>query len=419
MLFPLILIFELEFGMNQDKIPFNNVFLTENELLNIRDVLIQRHLSGDGFYTKRCHKWLEEVTKCSKALLTHSCTGALEMAAILCDIGPGDEVIMPSYTFVSTANAFVLKGAVPVFVDIREDTLNIDEHLIEEAITDRTKAIVPVHYAGVSCEMSSILEIAKRFELKVIEDAAQGLLSKYRSQPLGSIGDFGALSFHETKNVISGEGGALLVRDQENRSRAEIVREKGTNRSQFFRGEVDKYTWVDVGSSFLPAEIIAAFLWAQFERAEAITKTRREAWEIYHELLGPMEMRGILRRPIVPDHCESNGHMYYVLLDEGIDRQRVLDNLKAEGIYATFHYIPLHSSPAGQKFGKFNSPLLVTDKLSERLIRLPLWAGITPAQQERVVSRLVRHATGEESHDQFVLDQHIFADLSPPTSSLK
>jgi dTDP-4-amino-4,6-dideoxygalactose transaminase len=310
------------------------------------------------------------------------------MAALLLDIQPGDEVILPSYTFVSTANAFVLRGGVPVFVDIREDTLNLDESLIEAAITPRTKAIVPVHYAGVSCEMDTIMAIAKRHGLKVVEDAAQGVMSSYKGRALGSIGDLGAYSFHETKNVISGEGGCLLVNDPALSLAAEIIREKGTNRSQFFRGEVDKYTWQSVGSSFLPGELIAAFLWAQLEHADEITRQRLDSWQRYHEMLAPLETDGLLRRPVIPEGCQHNAHMYYVLLSPEVERQPVLDEFRKCGIGAVFHYVPLHSAPAGKRYGRMHGDLPVTEDLSERLIRLPLWVGLTETQQERVVSVL-------------------------------
>jgi dTDP-4-amino-4,6-dideoxygalactose transaminase len=310
------------------------------------------------------------------------------MAALLLDIEPGDEIIMPSYTFVSTANAFVLRGGVPVFVDIREDTLNLDESLIEAAITPRTRAIVPVHYAGVACEMDEILAIAGKHGLKVVEDAAQGVMSFYKGRALGSIGDLGAYSFHETKNVISGEGGALLVNDPTLSLRAEIIREKGTDRSRFFRGEVDKYTWQEVGSSFLPGELIAAFLWAQLEEAEQITARRMEAWQRYHELLKPLEANGLLRRPIIPDGCVHNAHMYYVLLAPEIDRQSVLDAFKREQISAVFHYVPLHSSPGGIRYGRAHGDLSVTNQQAERLIRLPLWVGLSQKQQDIVVKVL-------------------------------
>lgn len=371
--------------MNPERIPFNRPFMTGNEIDNIVKAHSEGMLAGDGFFTRQCHGWLEQNTGCNKAFLTHSCTAALEMSALLLDIRPGDEIIMPSYTFVSTANAFVLRGGVPVFVDIRADTLNLDERLIEAAITEHTRAIVPVHYAGVACEMDTIISIAKRHGLKVIEDAAQGVMATYKGRALGSIGDLGAYSFHETKNVISGEGGALLVNDPELVARAEIIREKGTDRSRFFRGEVDKYTWQEVGSSYLPGEIIAAFLWAQLEDADKITKKRLVLWHYYHELLKPLESRGVLRRPIIPDGCRHNAHMYYVLLAPEIDRQQVLNEFKCNGIGSVFHYVPLHSSPAGRRYGRTHGSLQVTGKMSERLIRLPLWVGLSKQEQDRVV----------------------------------
>jgi dTDP-4-amino-4,6-dideoxygalactose transaminase len=307
------------------------------------------------------------------------------MAALLLDIKSGDEVIMPSYTFVSTANAFVLRGGVPVFVDIRKDTLNLDERLIEAAITQRTKAIVAVHYAGVGCEMDTIMNIAHKHHLKVVEDAAQGMMACYKGRALGSIGDLGAYSFHETKNVISGEGGALLVNDPQLALRAEIIREKGTDRSRFFRGEVDKYTWQEMGSSFLPGELIAAFLWAQLEEADRITHQRLTSWQYYHDLLEPFESKGILRRPGIPESCKHNAHMYYVLLAPGIDREKLLTEFKRNDIGSVFHYVPLHSSPAGQRYGRVHGSLNVTDEQAGRLIRLPLWVGLTEQQQDRVV----------------------------------
>lgn len=374
--------------MSQEKIPFNRPYMTGRELYYIAEAKFNNMLAGDGPFTRRCHQWLEQATGASKALLTHSCTAALEMSALLLDIQPGDEVIMPSYTFVSTANAFVLRGGVPVFVDIREDTLNLDERLVEAAITPRTRAIVPVHYAGVSCEMDTLMEIARRHGLKVVEDAAQGVMARYKGRALGSIGDLAAYSFHETKNVISGEGGALLVNDASLAQAAEIIREKGTDRSRFFRGEVDKYTWQVAGSSFLPGEVIAAFLWAQLQEAQQITRQRLEVWERYHDLLAPLESAARLRRPIVPNDCEHNAHMYYVLLADGIERQAVLGRLKDSGIHAVFHYVPLHSSPGGRKYGRVHGSMQVTDRQSERLIRLPLWLGLGAAQQERVALAL-------------------------------
>lgn len=374
--------------MSQEKIPFNRPYMTGRELYYIAEAKFNNMLAGDGPFTRRCHQWLEQATGCSKALLTHSCTAALEMAALLLDIQPGDEVIMPSFTFVSTANAFVLRGGVPVFVDIREDTLNLDERLVEAAITPRTKAICPVHYAGVACEMDTLMDIARRHGLKVVEDAAQGVMARYKGRALGGIGDLGAYSFHETKNVISGEGGALLVNDPALAMRAEIIREKGTDRSRFFRGEVDKYTWQEAGSSFLPGEVTAAFLWAQLQEAQPITKQRLAAWDRYHEALAPLEARGLLRRPIVPAECEHNAHMYYVLLGARADRQAVLERLKANGIHSVFHYVPLHSSPGGQRYGRVHGSMHFTDTQSERLVRLPLWVGLTDGQQERVVKVL-------------------------------
>ncbi len=374
--------------MTSDAIPFNRPYATGKELVYQAEALGNSHLSGDGAFTKRCHRWIEQRTGCAKALLTHSCTSALDMAALLLDLKSGDEVIMPSFTFVSTANAFVLRGAVPVFVDIRGDTLNLDESLIEAAITPRTRAIAPVHYAGVSCEMDTIIAIAKRHNLAVIEDAAQGVRASYKGRALGAIGDLGSFSFHETKNIISGEGGALLVNDPAMVSRAEIIREKGTDRERFFRGEVDKYTWQDVGSSFLPSEIIAAFLWAQFEEADRITEERLAIWARYHAMLAPLEQAGLIRRPIIPADCQHNGHLYYVLLAPGIDRQAVLRELKGNGIGAVFHYVPLHSAPAGLRFGRSDGGLQLTTSLSERLIRLPMWLGLSESQQQRVCDAL-------------------------------
>ncbi len=362
--------------------------MTGKELFYIAQAHHNMMLAGDGPFTKKCHEWLAQKTGTHKALLTHSCTAALEMAALLLDIKSGDEVIMPSYTFVSTANAFVSRGGVPVFVDIRPDTLNIDERLIEAAITPKTRAIVPVHYAGVACEMDVIMDIAHRHGLAVVEDAAQGVMSTYKGRALGSIGDLGAYSFHETKNLISGEGGALLVNDPKLARSAEIIREKGTDRSRFLRGEVDKYTWQELGSSFLPGELTAAFLWAQLEEAERITQQRLTSWQRYHQLLEPFELNGVLRRPIVPVDCLHNAHMYYVLLAPGINRQDVLDEFKRNEILCVFHYVPLHSSPGGVHYGRTHGSLELTTNLSERLIRLPLWIGITEEQQDRVVKVL-------------------------------
>ena len=378
--------------MVADAIAFNRPCITGKETEYLARVLSSHRLAGDGEFTRLCHQWLEQSTGCSKALLTHSCTAALEMAALLLDIKPGDEVIMPSYTFVSTANAFVLRGAVPVFVDIRQDTLNLDEAFIETAITPRTRAIVPVHYAGVACEMESILAIARKHGLRVVEDAAQGAMASYKGQALGSIGDIGTYSFHETKNLVSGEGGSLLINDPELSVRAEIIREKGTDRSRFFRGEVDKYTWQEVGSSYLPGELIAACLWAQFDEAERITDARLEVWNNYHELLAPLEQSGVLRRPIVPQECQHNAHLYYVLLSPGIDRETVLNAFRQEHIASVFHYIPLHSSPAGQQYGRQSGELSVTDSVASQLVRLPLWPGMSLHQQQSVVD-VLQHLT--------------------------
>lgn len=370
-------------------IPFNRPYLCGNELSYISRAHKKGQLAGDGSFTKLCQEWLELRTGCRKALLTHSCTAALEISAILADIRPGDEVIMPSYTFVSTANAFVLRGAMPVFVDVRPDTLNIDESLIEAAITQRTKAIVAVHYAGVSCEMDVIMSIATRYGLVVIEDAAQSILASYRGQALGSIGHIGCLSFHETKNIISGEGGAILINDRKLVERTEIVREKGTNRSQFFRGEVDKYTWVDIGSSYLPGEIIAAFLWAQMEQADLITARRLRIWSNYNESLKDIEQSNLLRRPIIPDACKHNAHMYYILLEDLQKRTYFIDKMKACGVNCVFHYVPLHNSSFGRKVARANGELLNTEILADRLVRLPIWLGLE-SRQEWVIEKVIK-----------------------------
>lgn len=366
------------------KIPFNKPFMTGRELHYIAEAHAQWHLSGDGPFTKRCHEWLRQTTGCAAAFLTHSCTAALEMTAILADIGPGDEVIMPSFTFVSTANAFVLRRGVPVFVDIRPDTLNIDERKIEAAITARTKAIMVVHYAGIGSEMDAIRDVADRHGILLIEDAAQGIMSNYRGRALGSIGHLGAISFHETKNIISGEGGALLVNDPRFVKRAEIIREKGTNRTPFFRGEVDKYTWVDIGSSYLPSELNAAFLWAQMEEAEAITRRRLAIWRRYHEAFEEFEKAGKVRRPVIPADCTLNAHIYYLLLPGLEQRQRFISILKEAGILAVFHYVPLHDSPAGATYGRAAGSMDVTNDVSARLVRLPLWVGLD-AEQDQVI----------------------------------
>ena len=361
-------------------IPFNKPYMTGKELWNIAQAHATGHLAGDGTFTDKCHAWLEKRTGSHKALLTHSCTAALEMAAILADLQPGDEVIMPSYTFVSTANAFVLRGAIPVFVDIRPDTLNIDETKIEAAITDKTRAIVPVHYAGVGCEMDAIMAIARRHNLLVIEDAAQGVMSSYKDRPLGSLGHMAAFSFHETKNIISGEGGALLINDPVLAERAEIIREKGTNRSLFLRGQVDKYTWVDSGSSYLPSDLIAAFLLAQMDEADDITQRRLAIWDTYHHCLEPLEKANKIRRPIVPKTCVHNAHMYYMLLPDLETRTHLIHELKAQNIQSVFHYVPLHSAPAGSRFGRSHESMDVTNTVSECLVRLPLWLGVEEHQ---------------------------------------
>jgi len=370
-------------------IPFNKPYMTGMETTHILEAHANGQLAGNGPFTRRCQHWLEQHTGCSKALLTHSCTSALEMAALLIGLKPDDEVIMPSYTFVSTANAFVLRGAVPVFVDIREDTLNIDETLIEAAITTKTKAIVVVHYAGVSCEMDAIMSLAERHGLFVIEDAAQGVMSAYRGKPLGGIAHLAAFSFHETKNVISGEGGALLINDERFAQRAEILWEKGTNRSSFFRGEVDKYTWVDIGSSFLPGELIAAFLWAQLEHAETITTRRLALWQRYHDAFAIKEDAGIIRRPSIPHHCKHNAHMYYLLLNSLDERTAFIAELKTQNIMTVFHYIPLHQSPAGIKYCRTHGELSHTQSISNRLVRLPLWPGLED-EQSRVIDCVLR-----------------------------
>ncbi|MCX8502256.1 MAG: dTDP-4-amino-4,6-dideoxygalactose transaminase [Alphaproteobacteria bacterium] len=371
-------------------IPFNRPYMTGKELFYIAEAKFGNALAGDGPFTKKCHQWLESHFGIPKALLTHSCTAALEMAALLLDIQPGDEVIMPSFTFVSTANAFVLRGGVPVLVDIRADTLNLDESRIEAAITPRTRAIVPVHYAGVSCNMTAIMDIARRHKLKVVEDAAQGVMSRYQGRALGAIGDLAAYSFHETKNVISGEGGALLINDPELVGRAEIIREKGTDRSRFFRGQVDKYTWQEVGSSFLPGELTAAFLWAQLEEAEAITAARLASWDYYYHGLSSLAASGRLRLPIIPADCQHNAHMFYVILGEGVARDELLLYLREQQILSVFHYVPLHASPAGQRYGRVDGSMVNTVTQSEKLIRLPLYMRLKTEDQDRVIAAITK-----------------------------
>ena len=360
--------------------------MTGNELMYISEAHSQNILAGDGPFTKKCHKWLEQELGTKKALLTHSCTAALEIAAILINLKPGDEIILPSYTFVSTANAFVLRGGIPVFVDIRKDTLNIDENKIEAAITSKTKAIVPVHYAGVGCEMDTIMNIAKEYGLYVIEDAAQGIYSKYKEKTLGTIGDIGCYSFHETKNIISGEGGALLINNEIFHERAEIIREKGTNRTQFFNGKIDKYSWQDVGSSYLPGEVIAAFLWAQLEKAFDITNKRLQLWEKYHSELKLLENEDTFKCPSIPDACIHNAHMYYILLNSNLERSKLIKKMNSENIYPVSHYIPLHSSVAGKKFGKAFGGMINTDYTSNCILRLPLWIGMKDHDQDRIIN---------------------------------
>ena len=361
---------------------FNNPPFVGNELEYVRQAIDNQKICGDGPFTKKCSQWIESKTGTSKALLTTSCTHATEMAALLLDIKPGDEVIMPSYTFVSTADAFVLRGAKAVFVDIRPDTMNIDENLIENAITEHTKAIVPVHYAGVSCEMDKITELALKYDLKIVEDAAQGILSTYKGKMLGTIGDFGCYSFHETKNYSMGEGGALLIRDPNYIEKAEIIREKGTNRSKFFRGQIDKYTWVDAGSSYLPSDLNAAYLWAQLEQADKIFDNRMKTWNLYYELLTDLQKQGVISLPVVPENCAHNAHMFYIKAKDLDERTHLIDFLKEQGILAVFHYIPLHTAPAGKKFGVFCGEDRYTTKESERLVRLPMYYGL---EEEKVV----------------------------------
>ncbi|HDL01933.1 MAG TPA: dTDP-4-amino-4,6-dideoxygalactose transaminase [candidate division Zixibacteria bacterium] len=367
------------------RIPFNKPYTTGMELNYIAEAIRNGHLSSDGPFTKRCQEWLESRTGSRQVLLTNSCTAALEMAALLINVEPGDEIIMPSYTFVSTVNAFVLRGGVPVFVDIRPDTLNLDEKKIESAIGSKTKAIVPVHYAAVSCDMDAVMEISKDYSLFVVEDAAHGTLASYKGRELGSFGHMAALSFHETKNVISGEGGALLINDTQYSSRAEIFRDKGTNRCSFNRGEVDKYTWVDVGSSYSPSDLSAAFLWAQLQDAEVITKKRLSIWDRYHAAFIDLEQKYGVRRPIVPNECVHNGHMYYLLMNDSEVQKRVLAVLDNLGINAVFHYIPLHLSEAGRKYATVSGRLSVTEDIYERIVRLPLWAGMNNEEVSTVI----------------------------------
>lgn len=369
-------------------INFNVPPFTGKEFEYIQEAVSALKICGDGEFTQKCNLWLENKTKTTKALLTTSCTHATEMAAILSNIQSGDEIIMPSYTFVSTADAFVLRGAVPVFVDIRPDTMNIDEKLIESAITERTKAIVPVHYAGVSCEMDKIMDIAQKHDLIVIEDAAQGVMSTYKGKALGTIGNYGCFSFHETKNYSMGEGGALLIKDEENIEKAEIIREKGTNRSKFFRGQIDKYTWVDAGSSYLPSELNAAYLWAQLEKAEEINNNRLDSWNAYYKALKPLAEAGKIELPIIPDGCVHNAHMFYIKAKNLDERTRLIDFMKENGVGCVFHYIPLHSAPAGLRYGRFHGEDKYTTRESERLMRLPLYYNLAKEDLEKVIEKI-------------------------------
>lgn len=367
-------------------IPFNKPPFVGSELRYVEQAINNKKICGDGEFTKRCNKWIEDTFQCQKVLLTTSGTSALEMAAILCDLKPGDEVILPSYTFSTTATAFVGVGAKLVFVDIRPDTMNIDEKKIEKAITKKTEVIVPVHYAGIACEMDTIMDIANRYDLLVVEDAAQGVMSTYKGRALGTIGHFGCYSFHETKNYSMGEGGALLINNMEFNDRAEIIREKGTNRSRFFRGQVDKYTWVDYGSSFLPSDMNAAYLWGELEVADEINKARLDLWETYNRAFAGLEEKGKLELPVIPPECKHNAHMFYIKLKDLEQRTAFIAYLKEHGVQATFHYVPLHSSPAGQKYGRFDAEDVFTTKESDRLVRLPMYYGLTKEDQNVVIN---------------------------------
>lgn len=366
------------------------------EIDYIKEAIIKQKICGDGIFTQKCNQWIEENTKTRKALLTTSCTHALELAALLLDIKSGDEIIMPAFTFVSTADAFVMRGAKIVFVDIRPDTMNIDETKIEEAITDRTRAIVPVHYAGVACEMDEIMRIAKKYNLYVVEDAAQGIQATYKEKALGTIGDMGCYSFHETKNVSMGEGGALLINKEKYSEEAEIIREKGTNRSKFFRGQIDKYTWVEKGSSYLPSELNAAYLWAQLENVHIITQWRMERWNQYYNILKPLEEREYLQLPYIPDKCEHNAHMFYIKTKDLAVRSDLIQYLKENGIMAVFHYIPLHTAPAGLKYGMFSGEDRYTTRESERLLRLPMYYGLQEEQVEHICECVLKFFGGKK-----------------------
>jgi len=367
-----------------EHIPFNHPYTTGRELSAISDAISHGHISADGEYSRLCRLRLQEMLGARQALVVHSCTAALELSALLLDLGPGDEVIMPSYTFVTTATAFTLRGATPVFVDVRPDTMNIDETLVEAAITERTRAIVPVHYAGVACDMRVLGELSAAYSLPLVEDAAQGICASYRGRPLGTIGSLGSISFHETKNVMCGNGGARVVNDERYFERAEVLRDKGTNRSSFIRGEVDKYTWLDAGSSYAISDLAAAFLLPQLQDSESITRARRALWDSYHQAFSGAEDEGLLRRPIVPDDVEHNAHMYYLLLGSNRARDHLIEQLEERQINAVFHYVPLHSSPAGRRYGRVHGSLSITDEMSGRLVRLPLWSGMTDAMIARV-----------------------------------
>ena len=370
------------------KIPFNKPFLAGKELYYIAQAVLSGHTAGDGMFTKKCQTLMQEKFGASKILLTHSCTGAMEMAAVLCEIEPGDEVILPSFTFVSTANAFYLRGSKLIFVDIQPDTLNIDVQKIENAITENTKIIVPVHYAGVACDMDTIMDIAQRHKLYVVEDAAMGVNAKYKDVYLGTIGDIGAYSFHETKNYICGEGGAIVLNNEKFFERAEIIREKGTNRSKFFRGQVDKYTWVDIGSSYLPSDILAAFLYAQLENMEQINRRREKLFNYYYKALIPLVNDGKLRLPYVSSECESNSHLFYIILKDEETRNGLMDHLRSKGIHSVFHYLPLHLSVVGRSMGYKEGQLPITESMSGRLLRLPFFYELTEEDQATVVKAI-------------------------------
>jgi dTDP-4-amino-4,6-dideoxygalactose transaminase len=379
---------------HREPIVFNRAHVTGSEFGYMHEAIGNAHLASSGPFSKRCAEWLVERIGCREAFLTHSCTAALELAFTLADIGPGDEVVMPSFTFVTTANAVAGRGGRPVFVDIREDTLCLDERLLESAITPRTRAIVPVHYAGVGCDMEAITALAREHDLVVVEDAAQCIGATRAGKPLGGIGELGALSFHETKNVSCGEGGALLVSDERLLARAEVVHEKGTDRARFYRGQVDKYTWVDLGSSYALSELAAAYLWAQLQREREITQRRLQIWARYHEAFEPLEREGRLRRPVVPADCEHNAHMYYLLLEDLETRTAFIRELAARGVYAVFHYVPLHSSTAGKRYASAHGDLRVTSDVSDRLVRLPLWPDLTAGQVDRVIEAVFAFMDG-------------------------